>query len=119
MAKAFDKKLMEIALKLAEKGKGNVSPNPMVGAVIAKNGKIAGKGFHEKFGSNHAEVNAIKNAGKKAETTDGPADKQRRHNALHTLDLEARNKLGQTFLLISVNCVICLFFCEILNNPEL
>jgi len=65
MAGSFDKKCMELALKLAEKGNGNVSPNPMVGAVIAKNKKIIGKGFHEKFGSNHAEVNAIKNAGKK------------------------------------------------------
>ncbi len=65
MADSFDKKCMELALKLAEKGSGNVSPNPMVGAVIAKNKKIIGKGFHEKFGSNHAEVNAIKNAGKK------------------------------------------------------
>jgi len=70
MAGSFDKKCMELALKLAEKGNGNVSPNPMVGAVIAKKekhrNKIAGIGWHEYFGGNHAEVNAIKNAGKNA-----------------------------------------------------
>lgn len=50
---------MGIALREALKGAGNVSPNPMVGAVIVKNGKIIGKGCHEKFGGPHAEVNAI------------------------------------------------------------
>lgn len=66
MATYFDKKCMKQALQLAKKGNGMVSPNPMVGAVIAKSGKILGKGFHENFGSNHAEANAIKNCGKKA-----------------------------------------------------
>lgn len=51
-------------LRLAKKGKGLVSPNPMVGAVIVKNGKIIGEGYHKKYGSAHAEVNAIKTAGK-------------------------------------------------------
>ncbi|RKY84982.1 bifunctional diaminohydroxyphosphoribosylaminopyrimidine deaminase/5-amino-6-(5-phosphoribosylamino)uracil reductase RibD, partial [candidate division KSB1 bacterium] len=50
------------ALKLAGKGKGNVSPNPMVGAVIVKNGEILGEGYHKNFGGNHAEINAIKNS---------------------------------------------------------
>lgn len=52
---------MRIALELAEKGKGFTSPNPMVGAVIVKNDKIIGKGYHEKYGSLHAERNALKN----------------------------------------------------------
>ena len=56
-------KYMELAIKLAEKGRGKVEPNPVVGAVIIKNGKIIGKGYHKKFGENHAEINAIKNAG--------------------------------------------------------
>lgn len=47
---------------LATKAQGLTSPNPMVGAVIVKNGKIIGQGYHEKFGQNHAEVNAINSA---------------------------------------------------------
>ena len=46
-------------LELAVKGFPNNSPNPMVGSVIVYNGKIIGEGFHQKYGSNHAEVNAI------------------------------------------------------------
>jgi len=57
---------MELALKLAEKGKGNVSPNPLVGALIVKRGRIVGKGWHRKCGEAHAEVCALKEAGKKA-----------------------------------------------------
>jgi len=59
------KKYMEIALKIAEKGEGNVSPNPLVGCIIVKRGKIVGKGYHKQYGGEHAEINAIKNAGKK------------------------------------------------------
>lgn len=50
---------MRKALELAKKGMGYVSPNPMVGAVIVKDGKIIGKGWHEKFGGLHAERNAF------------------------------------------------------------
>lgn len=50
-------------LELARKGLGRVSPNPMVGCVIMKDGKIVGEGFHEMFGGPHAEVNAIRSAG--------------------------------------------------------
>lgn len=50
---------MRRALRLAEKGKLNVAPNPMVGAVIVKNGERIGEGFHEAYGFAHAEVNAI------------------------------------------------------------
>lgn len=57
-----DEKYMRIAMTLAEKGRGIVSPNPMVGAVIVKHGKIIGQGYHEKFGSTHAEVNAFESA---------------------------------------------------------
>lgn len=55
-------KYMEIALELARCGKGKVSPNPMVGAIIVKEDKIIGKGYHMKYGENHAEINALKNA---------------------------------------------------------
>ncbi len=58
----MDEFYMEIALESAKKGLGKVSPNPMVGAIIVKNEKIIGSGFHEYFGGNHAEVNAFNNA---------------------------------------------------------
>jgi diaminohydroxyphosphoribosylaminopyrimidine deaminase/5-amino-6-(5-phosphoribosylamino)uracil reductase len=56
-----DKNFMQIAVDLAKKGAGKVSPNPLVGALIVKDGSIIGEGFHAKFGGNHAEVNAIGN----------------------------------------------------------
>lgn len=52
---------MERAIFLAEKGIGFVSPNPLVGAVIVKNNKIIGEGYHEKYGGLHAERNALAN----------------------------------------------------------
>jgi diaminohydroxyphosphoribosylaminopyrimidine deaminase/5-amino-6-(5-phosphoribosylamino)uracil reductase len=51
---------MREALLLAYQGAGDVSPNPLVGAVVVSNNKIIGRGFHEKYGSAHAEVNALK-----------------------------------------------------------
>ena len=54
-----DSDYMQIALQLARKGCGYTSPNPMVGAVIVKNGKIIGQGWHEKYGEAHAERNAL------------------------------------------------------------
>jgi diaminohydroxyphosphoribosylaminopyrimidine deaminase/5-amino-6-(5-phosphoribosylamino)uracil reductase len=57
---------MKIALELAARGKGYTSPNPMVGAVVVKDGQIVGKGWHEKVGGPHAEVNAIDDAGEQA-----------------------------------------------------
>ena len=55
---------MRQALMLANRYKFNVSPNPMVGCVIVKNGEIIGEGAHEYFGGNHAEVNAIQSVKK-------------------------------------------------------
>ncbi len=54
-----DKRYMQTALALAEKGIGSVEPNPAVGCVIVKAGRIIGQGWHEIFGGPHAEVNAI------------------------------------------------------------
>ena len=51
---------MELDIKLAKNGEGKVNPNPMVGAVIVKDGMIIGEGYHEKYGEGHAEVNAFK-----------------------------------------------------------
>jgi len=50
------------AVQLAEQGRGRVSPNPLVGAVIARNGEVLGEGFHRAFGAPHAEVEAIRAA---------------------------------------------------------
>lgn len=59
---------MQRAIELAEKGAGHVNPNPLVGAVIVKDGRIIGEGYHEIYGSLHAERNALRNC---TEPTDG------------------------------------------------
>ena len=61
-----DIRFMKLVLALARKGEGCTSPNPMVGALIVKNGQIIGRGYHARAGTNHAEVCVIKNTGKKA-----------------------------------------------------
>lgn len=58
----MDVEFMRRALLLAENGVGKTNPNPLVGAVIVKGGRIIGEGWHEKYGQAHAEVNAVKNA---------------------------------------------------------
>ena len=75
---------MEIAINLAEKGRGYVSPNPLVGCIIVKRGKIVGKGYHKKYGEDHAEINAIKSASKKA------------NNATMYINLEPCSHWGKT-----------------------
>ncbi len=62
MTKLNDEFYMKLALALARRGLGNTSPNPMVGAVIVKGGKIIGRGYHKRFGGPHAEINAISDA---------------------------------------------------------
>lgn len=58
-----DQQYMSHALTLAEKGRYTVSPNPMVGCVVVKNGQIIGEGYHQKAGEPHAEVHALAQAG--------------------------------------------------------
>lgn len=62
---------MQIAISLAANGKGGVNPNPLVGAIIVKNGKIIARGWHEKYGEGHAEVNAFKDAKEKNVNIEG------------------------------------------------
>ena len=62
-----DIEYMKMALELAKKGRGRTNPNPMVGAVIVKEGRIIGQGYHERCGEGHAEVNAF------ASCTEDPA----------------------------------------------
>ena len=61
-----DKIFMQKALELAARGRGRTSPNPMVGAVIVKGGDIIAADFHKKAGAPHAEILALKKAGKRA-----------------------------------------------------
>lgn len=57
-----DEEYIKIALKLARRGLGWTSPNPMVGAVLVRDDRIIGQGYHRRFGGNHAEINALQNA---------------------------------------------------------
>ncbi len=62
----MDRHYMQAALNLAEKARGRTSPNPMVGAVIVKAGKVVGSGYHRRAGTPHAEINALNEAGAEA-----------------------------------------------------
>jgi len=79
-----DEQFMKLALDLASLGRGTTSPNPMVGAVVVKNGKIIGKGYHQAAGLAHAEVNALDEAGANA------------NNATLYVTLEPCNHHGRT-----------------------
>jgi diaminohydroxyphosphoribosylaminopyrimidine deaminase/5-amino-6-(5-phosphoribosylamino)uracil reductase len=60
---ATDAQHLERAIELAQRGVGQVTPNPNVGAVVAREGQVVGEGWHEVFGGPHAEVNALLDAG--------------------------------------------------------
>lgn len=79
-----DKKFMRIALKEARKGLGRTSPNPVVGAVIVKDGKILAKGYHKAAGLPHAEIEALNKLGGYA------------HGATLYVTLEPCNHHGKT-----------------------
>lgn len=79
-----DSEYMQMALTLAKKGCGRVSPNPMVGAVVVRAGRVVGKGYHQYVGGSHAEVNAIDDAGDAA------------RNATLYVTLEPCNHFGRT-----------------------
>ena len=64
---AFDRTYMERAIELAKKGEGAVNPNPLVGAVIVKDNRIIGEGYHARYGELHAERNAFANLTEDAE----------------------------------------------------
>lgn len=63
----IEEKYMRLAMELAQKGCGHVSPNPLVGAVIVKGGQILGQGYHRRYGGLHAEREAIRDCMKEAE----------------------------------------------------
>lgn len=66
----MERKFMERAVWIAKRGAGWTNPNPMVGAVIVKEGEIIGEGWHERIGGLHAERNALKNCKKDPEGAD-------------------------------------------------
>lgn len=81
---AEDELFMMECLALARKGTGHVSPNPRVGAVIVRRGEVLGRGYHQRFGGPHAEVEAIR------------ASKRPVHGATLYVNLEPCNIFGKT-----------------------
>ena len=65
-----DRIYMQRAIELARRGTGWVSPNPLVGAVIVKDGRVIGEGWHHKYGDLHAERDALANLTEPAEAAD-------------------------------------------------
>ena len=66
MTTVNDERYMKLALNLGQRGQGNVWPNPAVGCVIVKNGRIVGRGWTQPGGRPHAEVMALREAGTQA-----------------------------------------------------
>ncbi len=84
MGDDLDKRYMRLALRLAFRGAGRTSPNPMVGAVLVRDGRIVGTGYHRRAGGDHAEIVALRRAGKRA------------RGATLYLNLEPCNHQGKT-----------------------
>jgi diaminohydroxyphosphoribosylaminopyrimidine deaminase / 5-amino-6-(5-phosphoribosylamino)uracil reductase len=66
---ARDESFMREALALAERGRGFTSPNPSVGAVLVKSGRVIGRGFHRQAGKPHAEIEALRDADRRGQST--------------------------------------------------
>ena len=66
-----DAQFMRLALRLAKRGYGTTSPNPMVGAVLVKRGNIIGRGWHRRAGEPHAEIEALRDAQRRGQSTPG------------------------------------------------
>ena len=62
-----DESYIQLTIEIAKKGEGSVSPNPLVGCVIIKENRIIGAGYHQKFGEDHAEINAINSSAESLE----------------------------------------------------
>jgi len=62
-----DELYIQLTIEIAKKGEGSVSPNPLVGCVITKNNRIIGAGYHQKYGEDHAEINAINSSSESLE----------------------------------------------------
>ena len=66
-----DLRFMRLALRLAQRARGQTSPNPLVGAVLVRAGRVIGQGWHRKAGEPHAEIEAIRDAEKRGAKTRG------------------------------------------------
>ncbi|MBD2446881.1 bifunctional diaminohydroxyphosphoribosylaminopyrimidine deaminase/5-amino-6-(5-phosphoribosylamino)uracil reductase RibD [Nostoc sp. FACHB-152] len=88
----FDSRMMRRCLELARRGLGRTSPNPMVGAVVVKDGEIVGEGFHPRAGEPHAEVFALRAAGVGAASP----EENRARGATVYVSLEPCNHYGRT-----------------------
>jgi diaminohydroxyphosphoribosylaminopyrimidine deaminase/5-amino-6-(5-phosphoribosylamino)uracil reductase len=66
MSESVHERYMRRALELAARARGRTSPNPMVGAVLVRDGEVVGEGYHERAGTPHAEIHALRMAGEKA-----------------------------------------------------
>jgi len=71
MCAMSDTRFLRLALRLARRGYGTTSPNPMVGAVLVKGGKIIGRGWHRQAGGPHAEIEALRDAQKRGHSPRG------------------------------------------------
>lgn len=71
MRRSPDETYMRMALRLAQRGLGSTSPNPMVGAVLVSQGNIIGQGWHHRAGQPHAEIEALRDASKKGHSPAG------------------------------------------------
>jgi len=83
-AESVDERYMRMALDWARRGSGRTSPNPMVGAVLVRNGQVIATGYHRRAGDDHAEIVALKSAGRRA------------RGATLYLNLEPCDHLGRT-----------------------
>jgi diaminohydroxyphosphoribosylaminopyrimidine deaminase/5-amino-6-(5-phosphoribosylamino)uracil reductase len=88
----FDSRMMRRCLELARRALGRTSPNPMVGAVVVKDGEIVGEGFHPRAGEPHAEVFALREAGVGAASP----EENRARGATVYVSLEPCNHYGRT-----------------------
>ena len=89
-----DETYMQLALEMAIRGQGFVEPNPMVGCVLVRNGKIIGQGWHREFGGPHAEVNAIRSVS--AEGSSGSSSAEGVAGATAYVTLEPCSHVGKT-----------------------
>jgi pyrimidine deaminase RibD-like protein len=93
-----DAVFMRLVLRLAQRGYGTTSPNPMVGAVLVKGGKIIGRGWHRRAGEPHAEIEALRDAQKRGHSRRdtlrhaGTMLHSRPHAALHRRHYDCGNK---------------------------
>ncbi len=71
MRKMSDAQFMRLALRLARRGYGTTSPNPMVGALLVKSGQIIGRGWHHQAGHPHAEIEALHDAQRRGHSPRG------------------------------------------------